>query len=294
MEALSCGNFGFWDWGQNPVGAASVFREYTNYLTREKPWVDVALFFPTTAHRLSPSNSFPPRLQAVGARLRDVMDFDMLDEELIADHGLRHYRVLVWVEGDWVEEKTLKALAAWVEKGGVLVWWGGQVPETVEGCTSFGSALLGLTPEASWQGGGPLNIQNPAFLRHLQAQAGPRAGATATGLGRSAEVLATAEQRPAIWAMPHRKGWVIAAAGLDEAAFNELVRDAAYNLSGLDAKKTDAPEVDADYDGVYATLLANGEVILFNSHAEARTKSVRGKVVTLPPRSLRSVLLYAR
>ncbi len=39
------------------------------------------------------------------------MDFDIVDEELIADDALRLYRVLVWVEGKYVEEKTLKILA---------------------------------------------------------------------------------------------------------------------------------------------------------------------------------------
>jgi hypothetical protein len=91
--------------------------------------------------------------------------------------------------------------------------------------------------------------------------------------------------------MPHRKGWVIGAAGLDQAAFNELVRDAAYNLSRLDSTKTDAPEVDTDYDGVYTTLLANGEVILHNYNSEARTNRVSGATVILPPKSLRSFWL---
>ncbi len=291
MEALSCGNFGFWDWGQNPVGAADTFREYANYLTQERPLVDVAFFFPTTAQRLCLSNSFPPRLAAVGAQLRDVMDFDIVDEELIADDALRLYRVLVWVEGTCVEEQTLKVLAAWVKKGGVLVWSGKQVPETVEGQTSLSSALLGLTQRSSWQAGGPLELQHPAFLRHLNAHPGNRAGATVSGTHKSAVVLGTVDSRPAIWALRHGKGWVIAGADLDQATFNELVRDVAYNLSMLDATKTDAAEVDTDYDGVYTTLLPNNEVILHNLNSEARTNSVNGARTILPPKSLRSILI---
>ena len=291
MEALSCGNFGFWDWGQNPVSAAPMFREYANYLTRERPVVDVALFFPTTAQRLCPSKDFPPRLAAVGAQLRDVMDFDLLDEELIADDALRLYRVLVWVEGDYIEESTLKTLAAWIKRGGVLVWSCKEAPETVEGRTSLSSALLGLTPNSAWQAGGPLEIQSPAFLRHLNAQLGNRAGATVSGIHGSAVVLGTVEKRPAVWAVRHGKGWVIAAADSDPATFNELVRDVAYNLSKLDATKTDALEVDTDYDGVYTTLLANGEVIVHNFNSAARTNSVDGAKTILPPKSLRSILI---
>ena len=291
MEALSCGNFGFWDWGQNPVSATNVFREYSNYLTQERPLVDVALFFPTTDHRLRRNSSFPPRLAAVGQELRDVMDFDIVDEELIADEALKLYRVLVWVEGKYVEEKTLKSLAGWVKKGGVLVWWGAEVPETVEGRTDLSSALLGLAQPSRWENGGPLEIRHPSFLRHLGAHASNRADAAVGETHKRAVVLATAQRRPAIWAMPHGKGWVIAAAGIDQATFNELVRDAAYNLSRLDATKGDALEVDTDWDGVYATLLAGDEVILLNLNPEARSKIVGGTKVVFPPKSLRSVLM---
>ena len=81
MEAISCGNYGFWDWGANPMTAADKFREYTNYFTREHPVVDVALFFPTTDHRLHPQTTFPQKLQTIGSELRDVMDFDMVEND---------------------------------------------------------------------------------------------------------------------------------------------------------------------------------------------------------------------
>ena len=176
MEAISCGNYGFWDWGINVLGATNIYRDYKNFLTREEPVVDIALFFPTTDHRLHPEVDYPWRLQSVGAELRDVMDFDIVDEELIADHALQHYRVLVWVEGKFVEEKTLKTLAAWIRKGGVLVRWNADPPETVEGSTKQGSALLGLTQASVTRPGGPLEIKNPAFLRHLAAQTNSQAG----------------------------------------------------------------------------------------------------------------------
>lgn len=290
MEALSCGNFGFWDWGQNPVTAASVFRDYTNYLTQETPVVDVALFFPTTAHRLRVHEKYPPRLQAVGARLRDVMDFDLVDEPLIADQALQRYRVLVWVEGRHVEESTLQRLADWVNRGGVLVWWGPELPETVEGRTALGATLLGLPKSGAWQPGGVVEPEQTNFLRHLAAQATNHTEAAASALRHRAVVLARAGERPAIWAMPHHRGWVIAAPGLEPTAFEELVRDAAFNLSRLDPSMTNALEVDNARDGVYATLLANGEVILHNLNAAACTKEVAGQRVTLPPKSLRSVL----
>ncbi len=71
MEAVSCASWGFWDWGQNPVGAADTFREYRAYLTREQPVVDTALLFPTTDHRLRPTQGYPPQLASLGPLLRD-------------------------------------------------------------------------------------------------------------------------------------------------------------------------------------------------------------------------------
>jgi hypothetical protein len=114
-------------------------------------------------------------------------------------------------------------------------------------------------------------------------------------LADRARLLATtAAGEPAAWAAPRGKGWVIVWAGSDQdkqanRTFSELVRDAVYNLSALDPTKRSAREVDADWDGVYATLLPSGEVILLNPAGEERTKTVGGAQVTLPPTSLRSV-----
>lgn len=133
MEAISCGNYGFWDWGANPLTAADVFRTYTNFLTREQPVVDIALFFPTTDHRLHPTSGFPHKLQTVGAELRDAVDFDMLDEQLISEGALKNYRVLIWIEGSYVEAETLAQLTRWVKHGGTLIRCGTDAVATVEG-----------------------------------------------------------------------------------------------------------------------------------------------------------------
>ena len=72
--------------------------------------------------------------------------------------------------------------------------------------------------------------------------------------------------------------------------FQQLVRNATYNLSKLDPTKKNAVNVDSDWDGVYCTLLSNGEVIFYNSTAEVRHKTVGGATIDLPPKSLRSVM----
>lgn len=301
MEALSCGNWAFWDWGNNPIGAQDVFREYTNFFTQEKPVVDVALFFPTTDHRLNPQTDYPPRLAGMAADLRDVMDYDMVDEELMADGALNRYRVLIWLEGTYSEAATLTRIKQWVEHGGTLLWCGNDPMQTVEGDTKAGRDLLGLAAPDPLTSANMLTL-TPAtggklalFLRHLNALKEPIASGTARLLSKRAVVLATAEGQPVTWAVHHGKGWVVAWAGGPETdqtrhTFYELARDVVYNLSKLDATKADAPELDNAWDGVYATLLANNEVILLNASDQPHTKTVAGTQITLPPASLRSVL----
>lgn len=301
MEALSCGNWAFWDWGNNPVAAADTFREYQRFFTREQPVVDVALFFPTTDHRLHPETDYPPRLHALGTYLRDVMDYDIVDEELMADGGLDRYRVLLWVDGTVVEEQTLRRVAAWVERGGTLLWCGAQPMQTVEGDSRPGRALLGLSPQGSIVSaqlaamrlaeGGPA----ASFLRHREPGQQPMSSGDVRGLDARAVVLATAEGRPAAWAVRRGKGWVIGWAGVPDREqtrrwFAELARDAVYNLSRLDPTKADAREVDRDWDGVYTTLLANGEALLHNFNTAPRTVTIGSVRVTLPPKSLRAVV----
>jgi hypothetical protein len=162
----------------------------------------------------------------------------------------------------------------------------------VEGKTRLGSTLLGFPKHPSVEEAGRLEIANPAFLRHLAFDTGTRAGITVSGIGRKARVLATVKGQPSIWAMPHGRGWaVVDASYSEEPPFENLVRDVTYNLSKLDPSKKDAMEVDTAPDGVYATLLADGEVILHNRNSTTVNKNVCGVAIQLPPHSLRSVCI---
>lgn len=290
MEAISCGNFGFWDWGANPMTAADTFRQYTNFFTREQPVVDVALYFPTTDHRLHPKTTFPRELQKIGSELRDVMDFDMIDDPLIADGALNKYRVLVWVEGTFVEQQTLEKMLDWVNKGGVLVWNGTNIPQTVEGKTTLGHSLVGVSAKERWLTGGKLRFTPSPFLQHLSKVDGPNAITSVDAVHHDVTLLGFVDAGRAIWAKSHGKGWVIAST-LNPTSHKELIRDVVYNLSEFDKTKANALEIDRQYDGVYTTLLKNGEAILYNSTAKMRTNNIGDMTIVLPPKSLRSVLV---
>ncbi len=303
MEALSCGCWGYWDWADNPTAWPDVYRQYRGFLTRESPVVDVALLFPTTSHRLQMKDRYPPLLAKIGAELRDVMDFDVLDEELVADGAADGYRVIIWTDGNIIEAPVLEKLRCWVENGGVLLRLGAGPVTTVEGDRSAVDALVGTSPSTVVSHPQPkdaasVHLLNAPFLRYA-ATADFTTVSAATTLAADAQPLITigpaGPTAPAVmWAVHHGRGWVVEWAGVDPSnprAFEQCARDVVYHLSALDKTKNDATEVDTQFDGVYSTLLRTGEVILLNPGQQSRTVNIGSNVkLTLPPASLRSVM----
>ncbi len=239
MEAVSLGSWGYWDWGQNPVGAVRTFQEFGAFLTRERPLIDAALFYPTTDHRLHPETGYPQGLAAVGPVLRDVLAYDIVDERLVEDGALNRYRVLAWPEGDYVSAGALAAIVRWVKAGGVLVVPAGLAPRFVDGDETAGTEVAG-------RASGPVRV----------------------GAGLVVQASAPVPGQPTAIR-----------------AFCEAIRWAVRRKAPARA------ELDAAYDGVYATPLANGEVILYNSTAGPVTKAIGRAKVVVPAHSLRSAMM---
>ncbi|MGC8668251.1 MAG: hypothetical protein ACP5VE_09075 [Chthonomonadales bacterium] len=143
FEAVSEGSKGFFDWGANVLRNRDVYYRYGKYLRVEKPIVDVAMFYPTTTHLLQPDIGYPQMLQQGAAALRDVLNFDTVDERLIQDGALDRYRILVLWEGTVVEASTLEKIRDWVTRGGVLVAYDFGKIETVEGDRRWFMDLFG-------------------------------------------------------------------------------------------------------------------------------------------------------
>lgn len=84
--------------------------------------------------------------------LRDALDFEFIDENMINDGLLARFRALVVLAGDTVERPTLEAIGRWVAEGGVVVLPQESAPlRDVED-----------TPAAWW----PLDEANPAAAPH--------------------------------------------------------------------------------------------------------------------------------
>ena len=130
------------DYTANYDRSQESFAEYRKlWAGAEYPQIDTALFFPTVSHFLDDWNNwsglgfnggFPEGLQAYAEDLRDMLDYDVVDERLVSDGFLKSYRFLIWPTGNVAEAGTLKKIKTWVENGGTLLIAGLEKIKTVE------------------------------------------------------------------------------------------------------------------------------------------------------------------
>ncbi|MHB9032411.1 MAG: hypothetical protein ACYC6L_05130 [Anaerolineae bacterium] len=300
FESVSCGSTGFWDWATNPLASPDVFRRYGQLLTYEKPVVDVAVFFPQTQHRLAAGAggpSYPQRFEEGATAIRDVMDWDVLDEQLIGDGALAGYRVLVLFEGSVMESAALEQIQAWVEQGGLIVSLDFGPIESVEGSHTEFNELFGFTNQSRKleptvdAADMACEVLNPGF-NHLAADTDLRVDGAYFGLNPDASVLAvTPEGAMAAWAMPHGKGYAVYFAGSWENRrhYYELLRDLVYHASALSPALKDAPLINDEWDGVYTTILEGNQILFYNQMKTRATRVCYGQCVTLEPMSLQKV-----
>ena len=111
---------------------AAAIRKYIQLFTGKPGETEVAVFCPTTLYRLGAS--LQPTIDA-GGPLRDLCEFDVLDELLIADGALttRRYRALILFQADIVEQSILDRIKAFQRSGGKIVEVGGAPIRNVEG-----------------------------------------------------------------------------------------------------------------------------------------------------------------
>lgn len=117
----------------NFLGHPEVIRKYAPLLTGENPVCPLAVFFPTTTHRLRPKEGFPHRLLVCCSPLRDLTDYDIVDEQMIRDGALANHEILLCPEVDVIEQDTVPFIEKWVAEGGLLLTAPAGNVETVEG-----------------------------------------------------------------------------------------------------------------------------------------------------------------
>lgn len=178
-EAITQGATGFFDWAVNPITNQSTYEQNLRHLTTGQRVVDVAMFFPSTAVRLADVGE-APTMRSGCARARDLFAFDIIDERMIRDGALSRYRLLVFWEGQVVEQDVLEKIAEWVESGGVAVAYDFGKVTNVEGDGEAWRKLFGyagrlqpLKPTLKNDiptGGYVLRMGDPAVTDFLQGE----------------------------------------------------------------------------------------------------------------------------
>ena len=135
-------------------------QKYIHLFTGKPGETEIAVYCPTTLYRLG--ENLQPTI-AAGYPLRDLCEFDVLDELLIADGALttRRYRALLLFQADIVEQSILKKIDAFQRAGGKVIAVGETPIRNVEGQPWPGAAKLTRVA--------PLD-KNRAWLKELSRQ----------------------------------------------------------------------------------------------------------------------------
>lgn len=105
--------------GQPNQGAISL-TENLQYLklALSAPIIKLAVFFPSTSIVFKPLTL--DSLYEQCSKLRDVLDFDLLDENMIKDNALEKYQYLLVLKGEISEGEVSEKIKNWSKKGGIL------------------------------------------------------------------------------------------------------------------------------------------------------------------------------
>lgn len=107
-------------------------QQYIRLYTGQPGETEVAVYCPTTLYRLG--GSLQPTIAAC-VPLRDLCEFDVLDELLISDGALktRHYKALILFQGETIDQPILKKIEAFRRAGGKVIAVGDAPIKNVEG-----------------------------------------------------------------------------------------------------------------------------------------------------------------
>ena len=120
---------------------AADIQKYVHLFTGKPGDTEIAVYCPTTLYRLG--GDLQPTIGA-GYPLRDLCEFDVLDELLIADGALttKRYRAFVLFQADIVEQSILDKIDAFRRAGGNVITIGDTPIKNVDGQPWSGASRL--------------------------------------------------------------------------------------------------------------------------------------------------------
>jgi len=110
---------------------ATTMQKYIHLLTGKPGETEIAVYCPTTFYRLG--GNLQPTIQAASS-LRDLCEFDVLDEILIADGALtkKQYKALLLFQADIVDQPILNHFDKFLRSGGTIIQIGDSPMHNVE------------------------------------------------------------------------------------------------------------------------------------------------------------------
>lgn len=122
FEDASDGATAFFEFHDTLLQHEDEFAAHAPLLRGDRPRIDVALLFRSTMQERHPEQSLPPRLYALSEPLRDMLDYAVVDEELLTEPGaLSDFGVLVIPDPGPIRTATLDAICGFAERGGLVV-----------------------------------------------------------------------------------------------------------------------------------------------------------------------------
>jgi hypothetical protein len=120
---------------------ATNIQKYVRLLTGKSGETSIAVYCPTTLYRLG--GSLQPTIQAA-VPLRDLCEFDVLDEILIGDNALttNRYQTLLIFQADTVDQPMLDKMDGFMRTGGKVIQIGDAPIRNVEGLPWPGTTKL--------------------------------------------------------------------------------------------------------------------------------------------------------
>ncbi|MBQ7524953.1 MAG: hypothetical protein IJT09_00830, partial [Abditibacteriota bacterium] len=129
FDSALCGSKSVFADPEKLVGLAHILTNDGSETGTAPATTTTALLFPETAHILKLTETYPKGLTEFVNELRDICDFDIIDETLIADGALKKYKTLIIFDTEYVKKETAEAIKA----SGVKALVKGESVKTIDG-----------------------------------------------------------------------------------------------------------------------------------------------------------------
>jgi len=242
-NAITQGATNFWFYSSHirpPAGRLALHRALPFMNRTYRRSNRVAVYYPWTHFVLIDEHGFSEkglrdRFWPQVEELRDVIDYDFVDDHLMRDGVMKDFDFLILLQGTTYEREELERIVAWVQAGGVLITHNHGVPATVEGDMSLGQRLMAFDDD-------------PTALE-------TRLGARIATVGRGRVVMFPRSADLKGWHGDDRWDKDHKDHPATHPGFWRMITATLANASALGTGLADYPVIDGEKDEVYGALM---------------------------------------